>query len=82
MIKTDMIKIFVFIYLTAGRFKIDGNMSFPGLENGLKRPPLPNETAVVLEALLYPPHAVIMRLHGRDSYIVVLTSETADFLGL
>ncbi len=31
--------------------------------------------------LLYPPHAIVMRLHGRDSYVVILTPETADLLG-
>ncbi len=32
--------------------------------------------------LLYPPHAIIMRLHVRDSYVVILIPETADILGL
>ncbi len=45
--KADMILIFVLIYLTAGCFRTDGKMSFPGLENGLKRPPLANEAVVV-----------------------------------
>ncbi len=31
--------------------------------------------------LLYPPHAIVMRLHGRDSYVVILIRETADLLG-
>ncbi len=36
-----------------------------------------------LEALLlYPPHAIVMRLHGRDSYVVILILETADLLSL
>ncbi len=32
--------------------------------------------------LLYPPHAIVMRLHGRDSYVVILIPGTADLLGL
>ncbi len=32
--------------------------------------------------LFYPPHATAMRLHGRDSYVVILIPETADLLGL
>ncbi len=32
--------------------------------------------------LLYPPHAIVMRLHGRDSYVVILIPETMDLLGL
>ncbi len=28
--------------------------------------------------LLYPPHAIVMRLHGRDSYVVIVILETAD----
>ncbi len=32
--------------------------------------------------LLYPPHAIVMRLHGRDSYVVIPIPETADLLGL
>ncbi len=37
----------------------------------------------ILKALLlHPPHAIVMRLHGRDSYVVILISETADLLGL
>ncbi len=32
--------------------------------------------------LLYPPHAIVMRLHGCDSYVVILIPETADLLGL
>ncbi len=31
--------------------------------------------------LLYPPHAIVMRLHGRDNYVVILMLETADLLG-
>ncbi len=37
----------------------------------------------ILKALLlYPTHAIAMRLHGRDSYVVILVPETADLLGL
>ncbi len=32
--------------------------------------------------LLYPPHAIVIRLHGHGSYVVVLIPETADLLGL
>ncbi len=32
--------------------------------------------------LLFPPHAIVMRLHVRDSYVVILIPETADLLGL
>ncbi len=33
--------------------------------------------------LLYPPHALVMRLHGRDvSYVVIFIQETADLSGL
>ncbi len=32
--------------------------------------------------LLYPPHAKVMRLHERDSYVAILIPETADLLGL
>ncbi len=32
--------------------------------------------------LLYPPHAILMRLHERDSYVAILILETADLLGL
>ncbi len=32
--------------------------------------------------LLFPPHAILMRLHGRDSCIVILEPEAADLLGL
>ncbi len=32
--------------------------------------------------LLYPPHAIVLRLRGRDSYAVVLIPETADLVGL
>ncbi len=32
--------------------------------------------------LLYPPHTIVMRLHGRDSNIVSIIPETADLLGL
>ncbi len=36
-----------------------------------------------LKALLfYPPHAIVMRLHGRDSYVVILVPDMADLLGL
>ncbi len=31
--------------------------------------------------LLYRPHAIVMRLHGRDSYVVILILEMADLLG-
>ncbi len=39
---------------------------------------------VALKALLlYPPHAIILRLHGCDvSYVVILIPETVDLLGL
>ncbi len=30
--------------------------------------------------LIYPPHAIVMRLHGRDIYVVILIPETADLL--
>ncbi len=30
--------------------------------------------------LLYPPHAIEMRLHGCDSYVVIFISETMDLL--
>ncbi len=32
--------------------------------------------------LLYPPHAVVMTLHGHDSFVVTLIKETADLLDL
>ncbi len=32
--------------------------------------------------LLHPPHAIVMGLHGRDSYVVILVPETVDLLGL
>ncbi len=32
--------------------------------------------------LLHPPHAIVMRLHGRDSYVVILIPETVDLLVL
>ncbi len=32
--------------------------------------------------LLYPPHAIVLRLHGCGSYVVILIPETADLLGL
>ncbi len=32
--------------------------------------------------LLYPPHAIVMKLYGRDSYVVILILETAGLLGL
>ncbi len=32
--------------------------------------------------LLYPPHAIVLRLHGHESYAVILIPETADLLGL
>ncbi len=32
--------------------------------------------------LLYPPHAIVMRLHGCGSYVVILIPETEDLLGL
>ncbi len=36
-----------------------------------------------LEALLlYPSYAIVMRVHGSDSYVVILIPETADLLGL
>ncbi len=35
-----------------------------------------------LKGALYPPHAIVMRLHGRDSYVVILIPETANLLGL
>ncbi len=35
-----------------------------------------------LALLFYPPHAILMRLHGRGSYVVILIPETADLLGL
>ncbi len=36
-----------------------------------------------LKALLVcPPHAIVMRLHGRDSYAVILIPGRADLLGL
>ncbi len=31
---------------------------------------------------LYPPHAIVMRLHGRDSYVVILMPAMADLRGL
>ncbi len=31
--------------------------------------------------LLYLQHAIVMRLHGRESYVVILIPETADLLG-
>ncbi len=32
--------------------------------------------------LLYPPHAIVMRLQGLDSYVVILIPASADLLGL
>ncbi len=32
--------------------------------------------------LLYYPPAIVLRLHGHDSYVVILIPETADLLGL
>ncbi len=32
--------------------------------------------------LLYPPHAIGVRLHVRDSYVLIFIPETADLLGL
>ncbi len=33
--------------------------------------------------LLYPPYAIVVRLHGRDaSYVAIFILETADLLGL
>ncbi len=33
----------------------------------------------VLKALLlYPPHAIVVRFYGRDSYVVIPIPETAD----
>ncbi len=32
--------------------------------------------------LIYQLHAIVMRLHGRDSYVFILIPETADLLGL
>ncbi len=29
----------------------------------------------------YPPHATVLRLHGRDSYVAILIQETVDLLG-
>ncbi len=38
---------------------------------------------ITLKALLlYPPHTIVVRLHGRDKYVVILIQETADLLGL
>ncbi len=32
--------------------------------------------------LLYPPHAIVLKLHGRESNIAILVPETAGLLGL
>ncbi len=32
--------------------------------------------------LLYPPQAIVMRLHGHDSYVVILIPKTRYLLGL
>ncbi len=38
---------------------------------------------ITLKALLLcPPHAIVMRSHGRDGYVVILIPETVDLLGL
>ncbi len=31
--------------------------------------------------LLNPPHTIVMRLHGRGNYVVILIPATADLLG-
>ncbi len=33
-------------------------------------------------SLLYPLHAIVIRLHRRNSYVVILIAETANLLGL
>ncbi len=38
---------------------------------------------IALKAFLFfPPHTIVRRLHGRDSYVVILIPETWDLLGL
>ncbi len=33
-------------------------------------------------SLFYPSHAIVIRLHGCDGYVVILISEAADLMGL